>query len=288
MGGESKRRVWWMVQLLAAATYYLQTCVRAADSPERCMFIFGDSLSDPGNNNLFPTTAKANYFPYGIDFPGGVATGRFCNKFDTVDYIAKFIGISLIPPFANTSGSDILKGVNYASGAAGILPDTAIQMALYELGARKFTLTGIGRIGCVPYIRNTNNGECVQVLNEAGSLFSEKLKSLIDQFNSKYSGEASFVFVNSTAISTQNPAFLALKNQKDSCCETVSSSGLCARNERPCENRDEHVYWDGLHRTDAAHKIYALSQYNASNPNFAYPMDINHLLSLSLSLSPAA
>jgi len=29
-----------------------------------------------------------------------------------------------MPPFANTSGSDILKGVNYASAASGILNET--------------------------------------------------------------------------------------------------------------------------------------------------------------------
>ncbi|KAL2328169.1 hypothetical protein Fmac_021596 [Flemingia macrophylla] len=35
---------------------------------------------------------------------------------------------NFIPPFANTSGSDILKGVNYASGSAGIRPDSGTHM----------------------------------------------------------------------------------------------------------------------------------------------------------------
>lgn len=43
-----------------------------------CYFIFGDSLWDNGNNNALSTKAKANYPPYGIDFPEG-ATGRFTN-----------------------------------------------------------------------------------------------------------------------------------------------------------------------------------------------------------------
>lgn len=41
-----------------------------------CHFIFGDSLSDNGNNNDLNTLAKANYAPYGYDFPQG-PTGRF-------------------------------------------------------------------------------------------------------------------------------------------------------------------------------------------------------------------
>ncbi|KAL0540478.1 hypothetical protein IC582_020484 [Cucumis melo] len=50
------------------------------------MFIFGDSLIDNGNNNNLPTFARANYFPYGIDFPQG-PTGRFSNGYTIVDEI---------------------------------------------------------------------------------------------------------------------------------------------------------------------------------------------------------
>lgn len=50
------------------------------------MFIFGDSLIDNGNNNNLPSFAKANYFPYGIDFNGG-PTGRFSNGYTMVDVI---------------------------------------------------------------------------------------------------------------------------------------------------------------------------------------------------------
>lgn len=51
-----------------------------------CFFIFGDSVSDNGNNNLLPTFAKVNYSPYGVDFPQG-PTGRFCNGRNIVDVL---------------------------------------------------------------------------------------------------------------------------------------------------------------------------------------------------------
>ncbi|XP_028764020.1 GDSL esterase/lipase At1g29670-like [Neltuma alba] len=93
-----------------------------------CIFIFGDSLSDSGNNNHLLTSAKANYFPYGIDFPSG-PTGRFTNGRTTADFITQRLGFeNLIPPFANISDSDILKGVNYASGASGIRNDTGTHL----------------------------------------------------------------------------------------------------------------------------------------------------------------
>lgn len=54
-----------------------------------CYFIFGDSLVDDGNNNQLSSLAKANYLPYGIDFPNG-PTGRFSNGKTTVDVIGEF------------------------------------------------------------------------------------------------------------------------------------------------------------------------------------------------------
>lgn len=54
------------------------------------MFIFGDSLIDNGNNNNLPTFARANYFPYGIDFVGG-PTGRFSNGYTIIDEIGMYM-----------------------------------------------------------------------------------------------------------------------------------------------------------------------------------------------------
>ncbi|ESR54834.1 hypothetical protein CICLE_v100203322mg, partial [Citrus x clementina] len=87
------------------------------------LFIFGDSLIDNGNNNNLPSFAKANYYPYGIDFNGG-PTGRFSNGYTMVDEIAELLGLPLIPAYSEASGAQVLHGVNYASAAAGILDIT--------------------------------------------------------------------------------------------------------------------------------------------------------------------
>lgn len=55
-----------------------------------CYFIFGDSLSDNGNNNGLLTLSKVNYPPYGIDFPQG-PTGRFSNGRNIVDIIGESV-----------------------------------------------------------------------------------------------------------------------------------------------------------------------------------------------------
>ncbi|KAK8941261.1 GDSL esterase/lipase 7 [Platanthera zijinensis] len=88
------------------------------------MFIFGDSLIDNGNNNFIPTMARANYFPYGIDY--GFPTGRFCNGLTVTDYGAKLLGLPFPIPYLSlqSKSPEILQGVNYASAAAGILDAT--------------------------------------------------------------------------------------------------------------------------------------------------------------------
>ncbi|CAN0924355.1 GDSL esterase/lipase At4g16230 [Linum grandiflorum] len=88
-------------------------------------FIFGDSLNDPGNNNYIDTLSKANYPPNGIDF--GNPTGRFTNGRTIADIVGQELGAQdFTPPYLapNTTGPVILQGVNYASGAGGILNQT--------------------------------------------------------------------------------------------------------------------------------------------------------------------
>jgi phospholipase/lecithinase/hemolysin len=75
---------------LMAGALRLELCVllllavTAAAQRVPGLFVFGDSLIDNGNNNNLASLAKANYFPYGIDFAGG-PTGRFCNGYTIVD-----------------------------------------------------------------------------------------------------------------------------------------------------------------------------------------------------------
>lgn len=60
-------------QMVAAETYGVPA-----------IFVFGDSLVDVGNNNFLHSAARANYYPYGIDFSDG-PTGRFSNGRTVID-----------------------------------------------------------------------------------------------------------------------------------------------------------------------------------------------------------
>ncbi|CAA2974298.1 GDSL esterase lipase At5g37690 [Olea europaea subsp. europaea] len=92
-------------------------------------FVFGDSLTEVGNNNFLQLSlAKSNYPFYGIDYIGGKATGRFTNGRTIGDIISSKLGVPSPPPYLSLAPNDdaLLKGVNYASGGAGILNETGL------------------------------------------------------------------------------------------------------------------------------------------------------------------
>ncbi|KAK9996852.1 hypothetical protein SO802_021538 [Lithocarpus litseifolius] len=124
----------------------------AVGSPQfSAMFVFGDSIVDDGNNNNLNTRAKANFVPHGIDFNKG-PTGRFCNGKTIIDFLVHLLGLPYLPVFTstNTTGTNILDGVNYASAGAGILDESGRHLALQGFGLRKFVLAGVGPLGCIP------------------------------------------------------------------------------------------------------------------------------------------
>ncbi|KAE8056674.1 hypothetical protein FH972_013422 [Carpinus fangiana] len=334
-----------------------QRCFAATGKQQQipCLFVFGDSSLDDGNNNNLVTLAKSNYPPYGIDFPKG-PTGRFTNGRTIVDFIAEFLGFdNYIPPFATARGREILKGVNYASGAAGIRIETGrtqlgdrismdrqlknhqitlLEMnqmlgnhkkstaeylskciyvvgvgindylinyllpqyyptstiytpqqyavvlnnqlsqqltSLYKYGARKFALFGL-QSACGS---GTTSSTCVDNINNVIELFNVELKSHVAALNHYLAG-ASFIFINTTGIGLTSP-FLASLVSKVSCCEALSTTGLCVPFGRTCSNRSEYAFYDSIHPTEIVVSVFAGRAYKAQSPSDAYPFDISHL-----------
>ncbi|XP_047308480.1 GDSL esterase/lipase At5g45670-like [Impatiens glandulifera] len=331
-----------------------------------CYFIFGDSLVDNGNNNNIASLARANYLPYGIDFARG-PTGRFCNGRTTVDVIAELLGFDdYIPPFSSASGQDILRGVNYASAAAGIREETGRQLGgripfsgqvnnykttvsqvvnllgdgdsaasylskciysiglgsndylnnyfmpayydsgrrytpdqyadiliqqyrqqlqdLYNYGARKFALIGVGQIGCSPneLAQNSPDGTtCVERINSANRIFNNRLISLVDQFNSN-TPDAKFTYINGYGIFQSvltNAASFGISVTNAGCCGVGRNNGqiTCLPFQTPCQNRDNYLFWDAFHPSEAANIIIGRRSYSAQSSTDSHPMDIRTL-----------
>lgn len=90
-------RIWDLAIVVVLILKLSSSRVHGAQEVE-CYFIFGDSLYDNGNNNNRQTRARANYPPYGIDFPGG-PTGRFSNGRNIPDVIGIYVYLHLLQFF---------------------------------------------------------------------------------------------------------------------------------------------------------------------------------------------
>lgn len=316
---------------------------------------------DNGNNNDLDTQAKVNYPPYGIDYPDG-PTGRFTNGKNQADFLSEFLGFdNHRPPFASASDSEILQGVNYASGGSGIRSETGSNLGevislnqqlknhqttiskivsiqgdnksyteeylkkciylvgsgsndyinnyfnpdffpessqytpeqyadlliqqyatqittLYNYGARKIALFGLGPIGCTPEeIRSfpTNLSGCVDNINNAVTLYNDRMKPLVDGLNTNLS-DAHVTYINIWSFS---PTIGLLSFP---CCRTSTTvdRGLCVPNQTPCLIRNLRAFWDGFHPSETGHLLFAGRAYTAITPNDAYPIDIRHLAEL--------
>ncbi|GAA0160105.1 hydrolase [Lithospermum erythrorhizon] len=96
------------------------------------IFVFGDSTSDPGNNNFVRTAFRSNFPPYGHDFPNQVATGRFTNGRLVSDFVAEHIGVKkYVPPYLDPKLTieDLKTGVSFASAASGFDPLTPLLIS---------------------------------------------------------------------------------------------------------------------------------------------------------------
>uniref|UniRef100_A0A2C9UTE9 GDSL esterase/lipase n=1 Tax=Manihot esculenta TaxID=3983 RepID=A0A2C9UTE9_MANES len=116
------------VALLTAVVIVSSQAAEAAS--QRAFFVFGDSLVDSGNNNYLATTARADYPPFGIDFPfTHQPTGRFSNGLNFPDIISESMRLEPTLPYLNPelNGQKLLNGANFASAGIGILNDTGIQ-----------------------------------------------------------------------------------------------------------------------------------------------------------------
>ncbi|XP_078163737.1 GDSL-motif lipase 7 [Carex rostrata] len=344
-GKDTKNKFLLFLILLISFLGGFFTVSDSARSP--ALFIFGDSLIDNGNNNYIPAIARANYPPYGIDIGG--PTGRFCNGLTVPDYAARYLGVKSPPPYLSLSSKSnlVLRGVNYASAAAGILDETGkhygsrvtmneqialfvstlrIQLplliknqgalskyiadslfminigsndyinnyllpllynsrsiyssdafakllinnlsrqleSLYRLGARKFVVTGVGPLGCIPSqlaMNKTTTSQCIDSVNDLVVTFNCHLVQLVSQLNSTLSGSF-FVYQDVYSPFTEmvnNPSKYGFTEVKQACCGNGRYGGgfTCLPLQTPCTARDKYVFWDAFHPTQAVNAIIA-------------------------------
>ncbi|KAA0061248.1 GDSL esterase/lipase [Cucumis melo var. makuwa] len=158
---------------------------------------------------------------------------------------------------------------------------------LYSLGARKMVVISVNPLGCSPMVRANNKGECIEILNQAAQLFNLNLKTLVDDIKPQIP-LSNIVFLNSYNIINDiisQPASQGFIEAAMPCCEVPSLSEggngiLCKKGGKTCPNRTNHVFFDGLHPTEAVNVIIASKAYASQLQTEVYPTNVLHLANL--------
>ncbi|WMV34831.1 hypothetical protein MTR67_028216 [Solanum verrucosum] len=194
---------------------------------QAALFVFGDSIFDPGNNKYInPNTSSqgVNNFPYGESF-FKYPTGRASDGRLIPDFIAEYANLPLIPPYFEIGKEHFIHGVNFASGGSGCLAFTAnndflfpllanltspysdteylhmvmgnltsVLKGVYKEGGRKFVMFNLGPLGCIPSIRALNlqkgvtNGSCMDEATNKAKMFNLALPRMFKQLEEQLPG----------------------------------------------------------------------------------------------------
>ncbi|KAJ7953971.1 GDSL esterase/lipase [Quillaja saponaria] len=157
---------------------------------------------------------------------------------------------------------------------------------LYHEGARKIVVFEIPPLGCLPreqvdYIPAPNTGGCTRSTNNLVHHFNKQLPGLLNSLSRSLKG-VTFVTAKTYGLfldMASNPNKYGLTDTRNPCCILASSgSGLCEPYQKPCDNRNSHLFWDSINPTEVVHKLIAEKCYKGSG--LCVPINISNLVML--------
>ncbi|CAN1167290.1 GDSL esterase/lipase At1g29660 [Linum perenne] len=155
-------------------------------------------------------------------------------------------------------------------------------LKLYGLGARKIAVFPVGQIGCIPFSIQTFGTDgsptgCAEKINDAADIFNGHLKSVLDNLNRVLIGaELVYIGPGSDALKTtrlNRTSNSYLGNVDKPCCLVNPKLGQCVKNEAPCLDRTEYVFWDWFHPTEAFNSNTAKEAFESVRPLVSGPSD---------------
>ncbi|XP_044510134.1 GDSL esterase/lipase At1g71691-like [Mangifera indica] len=157
---------------------------------------------------------------------------------------------------------------------------------LYNLDARKFVLAVLGRMGCMPSILAQNQLDtCSEEVNQLVLPFNSNVKMMINNLNANLPG-SKFIYIDITRmfedllVNYRSYGFSVIDR---GCCEIGRNRGqiTCLPFQTPCPNRDQYVFWDAFHPTEAVNILFGKKAFSGDLSN-VYPMNIQQLANLDI------
>ncbi|TVU27964.1 hypothetical protein EJB05_19469, partial [Eragrostis curvula] len=161
------------------------------------------------------------------------------------------------------------------------------MQALYNMGARKFSIISIPPLGCIPSQRlrrlnETGTQGCYDHLNELSLRSYPLLAAMMQELAQELPGMSyslgdaftmvSFVYANPQ---TKDWRFTELE---EACCGggPFGAAYPCNETAPVCVRREEYLFWDANHPTEAASAIAAQTLF-AGNRTFVSPINVKEL-----------
>lgn len=281
-----------------------------ADSISR---LLGFKRSPPAYLSLTPETSRQIVRGYrGVNYASGGSgildtTGKTLTLTKQVEYFAatkskmtgKSGGIDALLSkslfLISDGGNDFFDFIRQnltASDAPSFYADmlsnyTKHVQTLYQLGARRFGIVDVPPIGCVPAVRVTSpNGEtaCVEAANALARGFNDALGKVMAKLAAALPGMRYSVGSSYNLISfiTAHPEAAGFKDVASACCGggRLRAQTWCGPNATYCANRNDHIYWDEVHGTQATSQKGAKAIFAAPvKLGFAAPINFKQLIS---------
>ncbi|KAG6494294.1 GDSL esterase/lipase 7-like [Zingiber officinale] len=156
---------------------------------------------------------------------------------------------------------------------------------IYSIGARKILLAGLGPLGCIPSQLSMSGitSGCVNHVNELVIQFNQLLIPAMIRLNSTLPGS---FFVHQNNYDTffdmiQTPTKYGFSVSNQACCGNGRYGGqlTCLPLQNACSARDQYIFWDSFHPTQAANAIIARKCLTSTNGD-CFPISVNQLAEL--------
>ncbi|KAJ6899497.1 GDSL esterase/lipase [Populus alba x Populus x berolinensis] len=145
-------------------------------------------------------------------------------------------------------------------------------MSRLALGARKFVVTGLGPVGCIPAIAKStpHEGDCAESFNQALLSYNKELFMKLSKLQSQLYG--------SFFVHTDTFKFLhELKENKEKYGITDTQNACWDGKHDPCAVRDRYIYFDSAHPSQITNSIFAGRCFSESS--ICTPMNVMQLVS---------
>ncbi|KAG0502472.1 hypothetical protein HPP92_002544 [Vanilla planifolia] len=156
---------------------------------------------------------------------------------------------------------------------------------LYNGNVRKMVVMGLAPIGCTPHYLwqyGSDDGECVEFINNVVVDFNSAMKNVVNELN-KDLPDAKLAFCDAFKASMDifaNHDRYGFVTTTKACCGLGEYGGwiMCLMPRMSCSDASTHVWWDEFHPTEAVNKILADDVWSSKHANICSPMNMEEMV----------